>query len=108
MSMLHAAEGCGLGRIDKSGLLLNPRFGNRLILGALLTDVAFYSDGMCEPVCIPGCRHCLDACPASAIGNGGVDQSRCRANAFGQTARGFATVDCNACRSACPMRDGRG
>lgn len=108
MSMLHAAEGCGLGRIDKSGLLLNPRFGNRLILGALLTDVAFYSDGMCEPVCIPGCRHCLDACPASAIGNGGVDQSRCRANAFGQTARGFATVDCNACRSACPMCDGRG
>lgn len=106
LSMRHAAEACGLGQIGRSGLLLSPVFGNRLILGALLTDVAFQSDPYSLPVCIPGCRRCQDACPASAIGDNGVKQRRCRENAFGQTARGFATVDCNACRSACPKRDG--
>lgn len=106
LSMRHAAAGCGLGQIGKSGLLLHPEFGNRLILGALLTDVPFESDALCRNICIPGCRRCLEACPASAIGEDGVDQRRCRANAFGHTARGFATVECNACRSECPMRDG--
>lgn len=106
LSMRHAAAACGLGQIGKSGLLLNPEFGNRLILGALLTNVDFASDDVCRNVCIPGCRRCQEACPAGAISAAGVEQRKCRANAFGQTARGFATVDCNACRAACPVRDG--
>ena len=106
LSMKHAAAACGIGQIGKSSLLLNPQFGNRLILGALLTNVDFESDPLCENICIPNCTKCIQACPVSAIGDGCVDQMKCRSNAYGKTARGFDTVECSKCRSACPMRDG--
>ena len=35
-----------------------------------------------------------------------VTQKKCRQNTYGNTARGFDTVDCNKCRRECPMRDG--
>ena len=38
--------------------------------------------------------------------DGSVDQKRCRINTYGKTARGFDTVDCNNCRTVCPMRFG--
>ena len=106
LSMKHAAAACGIGQIGKGSLLLNPQYGNRLILGALLTNVAFESDPLCENICIPGCTKCIQACPVSAIHDKSVEQMKCRQNAYGKTARGFDTVDCNRCRSVCPMRDG--
>jgi len=108
LSMRHAAVACGLGHLGKSALLLNPAFGNRLTLGLLLTDMDLPSDEPCETICIPGCTRCIDACPAHAIQpDGTVSQWNCRPNTFGQNARGFATVNCNACRTACPMRFGK-
>ncbi len=106
LSMKHTAVACGMGQIGESGLLLNPEYGNRLTLGALLTNVDFESDPFCENICIPGCTRCLDACPVSAIRDQAVAQKACRQNTYGSTTRGFHTVDCNRCRSECPMREG--
>lgn len=106
LSMKHVAVACGIGQLGKSSLLLNPEYGNRLTLGAILTNVDFESDPYCENICIPGCTKCLDSCPISAIQEGTVAQKKCRQNTYGTTARGFETVDCNRCRSECPMRDG--
>lgn len=106
LSMKHTAVACGVGQIGKSSLLLNPKYGNRLTLGAILTNMDFENDSYCENICIPGCTKCLNACPVSAIGNESVTQKECRQNTYGATARGFDTVDCNKCRSICPMRDG--
>lgn len=106
LSMKHTAVACGVGQIGKSSLLLNPEYGNRLTLGAILTNVVFESDLFCKNICIPGCTKCLNACPVSAIQDGAVIQKECRQNTYGNTARGFDTVDCNKCRSVCPMRDG--
>lgn len=106
LSMKHVAVACGIGQIGKSSLLLNPEYGNRLILGALLTNVNFESDPYCKNICIPECTKCLDSCPALAIQDKSVTQKNCRLNTYGNTARGFGTVDCNKCRSVCPMRDG--
>ena len=106
LSMKHAAVACGVGQIGKSSLLLNPEYGNRLVLGAFLTNIAFESDPFCENICIPNCTKCIQACPVSAIHDTSVDQMKCRHNAYGKTARGFDTVDCNRCRSVCPMRNG--
>ncbi|KAA6328570.1 hypothetical protein EZS27_022547 [termite gut metagenome] len=41
-----------------------------------------------------------------AIENGRVNQKLCRNNTYGKTKRGFDTVDCNCCRTACPMNYG--
>lgn len=107
LSMKHAAQRAGLGTMGKNTLLLNPVYGNRLTVGAVLTDLALASDELCESQCIPGCTKCVDSCPVRAISGGSVDQSLCRAHTYGKTARGFDTVDCNACRTACPLRYGK-
>lgn len=106
LSMRHAAVNCGLGTIGKSSLLINPAFGNMLVLGAFLLDIILESDPFCEDICLPNCSKCIDACSAHAISDKQVNQALCRSNAFGKTKRGFATVECNRCRTVCPMRFG--
>lgn len=53
LSMKHMAVACGVGQIGKSSLLCNPKHGNRLTLGAVLTNLDFHSDPFCENICIP-------------------------------------------------------
>ncbi len=106
LSVKHAAVNAGLGRLGKSTLLLHEKFGNRLTLGAVLTDLAIPSDPLAADICLPGCTRCIDSCPADAIRDGFVEQRLCRAQAYGKTARGFDTVDCNRCRTVCPMQFG--
>ena len=108
ISIKHTAVMCGIGSIGKSSLLINKEYGNRLIIGSILTDLELSSDPIQNDLCIPGCHKCIDNCPSKAINdNGTVTQKLCRMNAYGKTARGFDTVDCNKCRIVCPMRIGK-
>ena len=107
ISMKHTAVACGIGQLGKSTLLIHPEYGNRLTMGAILTNLELESDPYCENICLPGCRKCMDSCPVHAIADGHVNQKLCRPNTYGKTARGFDTVDCNTCRSICPMRNGK-
>lgn len=106
ISMKHTAVLCGIGQLGKSTLLLNPKFGNLLVVGAILTNLKLESDEFCDSICIKGCTKCLDSCPTHAIENGSVNQKLCRLNTYGKTARGFDTVECNVCRRVCPMKYG--
>jgi epoxyqueuosine reductase QueG len=103
LSMRHVAVQAGLGSIGKNTLFVNRRFGSMLTLGAILTDLELPSDALSESVCIAACRKCVDSCPAQALGEGAVDQKLCREHTYGQNERGFATVDCNKCRTVCPL-----
>ena len=107
ISMKHTAVLCGLGSIGKSSLLINEEYGNRLTIGAVLTDLVLEPDEVQPDLCIAGCRKCIENCPVHAIGDGRVEQKACRINTYGKTARGFDTVDCNRCRTICPMRYGK-
>lgn len=107
ISMKHTAALCGLGSIGKSSLLINSEYGNCLTIGAVLTDMELKSDPLQHDNCIPGCSRCVDSCPVQAITNGEVNQKLCRLNTYGKTARNFDTVDCNKCRTVCPMRFGK-
>lgn len=107
ISMKHAAVLAGLGALGKNTLLLNAKFGNRLTVGAVLTDLTLEGDEIAKSVCIPGCKRCVEACPAGAIGDGRVDQSKCRPHAYTTNARGFDITACNKCRAVCPMRYGK-
>ena len=106
MSMKHAAVLAGLGTLGKSTMLIHRQFGNRMTIGAILTDMALASDPPAGNLCPPACRRCLDACPTGAITADGVSQKLCRPHAYGRNSRGFSTVNCNACRGACPLRFG--
>lgn len=75
--------------------------------GAVLTDLVLEPDEVQPDLCIAGCRKYIESCPVHAIGDGCVEQKACRMNTYGKTARGFDTVNCNRCRTVCPMRYGK-
>lgn len=73
-----AAAG-GLGEIGKNTLLLNRRFGPRLLLGGVVTaePAPIPGTAAAAPLCT-GCGACIRACPNGAIRPEGVDAFRCR------------------------------
>lgn len=107
ISMKHSAVLAGLGNLGKSTLLLNEKYGNLLILGAILTNLDLPSDPLSKSICIESCTLCIDNCPSKALNGTSVIQYNCRTNTYGKNARGFDTVDCNKCRTVCPRRYGK-
>jgi epoxyqueuosine reductase QueG len=108
LSMKHAAVLAGMGTLGKNTLLINKDFGNRLIIGCVLTDLVIESDELADRVCLENCTLCVKSCPVGAIAEGTVVQKKCRINTSGKTKRGFGTVECNRCRTVCPMGFGKG
>jgi len=106
ISMKHAAVLAGLGTLGKSTLLLNERYGNMLTLGAVLTDLKLDPDPPAESICVEGCGLCIENCPVHALDGISADQAKCRRNTYGKNARGFDTVNCNRCRTVCPVMYG--
>jgi epoxyqueuosine reductase len=70
LNMIRMGELVGIGAVGRNGLLINSRYGARLMLGAAITTAelphARIGSGE-EPGCPPGCRICADACPVGAI-----------------------------------------
>lgn len=57
----------GLGVYGRSGVIIHPELGNRMILGAIMTDAVLVPDprlGNFEPC--ENCDTCIKACPARA------------------------------------------
>lgn len=106
LSMKHIAQLSGIGTLGKNTLLLNKNYGNRLIIGCVLTDLRIEPDELTEEVCLERCDLCIKSCPVGAISDEGVHQRRCRMHSYGKAKRGFDTVECNRCRIVCPMRFG--
>lgn len=105
--MRHAAAVAGLGTITRNQLLTNRDLGNRLGLGAILTDADLVPDPVCEePLCLPDCDVCREVCPAGAISDGGVNQELCRSVCDGPPGGRFHMVWCRTCREQCPLSKG--
>lgn len=79
LSLKHCARDAGLGEIGDNGLLLSPRYGVRLGLGAVLTDLPIPAAAPSgDPVRL--CTHCglcRKACPVNALTGDGIDSFRC-------------------------------
>jgi len=129
LSLKHCAADAGLGELGMNTLLINPEHGNRLVLAAVATEweVDRSPEYPSRTLCT-GCRRCIEACPARAIGPEGVDQLSClnirravpallrpvvfRAMASAVAAPllepvidaflGSTTMHCSACFTACP------
>lgn len=82
----HIAVAGRLGSQGKNTLLMNPRFGPRLLLSGIVSslsleeyspeDRAGLNTGFENPC--TGCNRCIEACPEKAIGPEGVDAFCCR------------------------------
>jgi epoxyqueuosine reductase QueG len=107
ISLKHAAEEAGLGRIGKNTLLVNERFGNMIWLGGVLTDIALEPDPLVTyETCPITCDACIRACPINALGNAYMNQKACWEHAFGPHDGGEWRIKCHRCRSVCPNHRG--
>lgn len=106
LSMKHIGVTAGLGIIGKSALLLNEKYGNLLTLGAILSNLELESDIIAKNICLEKCEKCIVNCPVGAIDSGTVNQKLCRSYTYGKNKRGFDIINCNNCRTVCPMCSG--
>ncbi|MCP4542845.1 MAG: epoxyqueuosine reductase [Chloroflexi bacterium] len=63
-----AAFEAGIGVYGRSGLIIHPKLGNRIVLGTILTDAVLEPDRRMEGFepC-EGCDRCIEMCPAKAF-----------------------------------------
>ncbi len=103
MSLRHAAELAGLGRLGKNSLLINRELGNMVQIGALLVNRELVSDDLVDyEVCPEGCRLCLDSCPRNALDGITVNQQECRPLSNFRNGKGYILKKCCECRKVCP------
>ena len=108
------ARMAGIGWQGKSLLIVSPRFGPRIRLSTVLTDMPLEADGPIKNRC-GTCRECTKACPASAIKDvATVDryESRDQALHFEKCAEktlefkarpGIGARICGVCVKVCPF-----
>jgi len=100
----------GLGWFGRNNLLVNPRFGSRIRLVTLLTNLPLPVGSPLEGDC-GGCRACVSVCPAGAIGESAREfqRSRC-AEQLQQFAQQFRLGQriCGLCLRACRGRESGG
>lgn len=107
LSMRHAGYLAGLGRLGKSTLLINERYGTMIQIGALLAaEELAYDDIASYEACPEQCRLCLDACPRGALDGTAVNQKACRALSGCTNEKGFVLKRCWECRKVCPYATG--
>lgn len=78
VSLRHAAVAAGLGVFGRHNLVINPRFGTRIIFTAVLSELALGSDPPVEEELCDQCEQCVDACPVNALDQEGrTDALKC-------------------------------
>ena len=103
----HKALGqaAGLGFIGRNGLLIHPVYGAGVRYASVLTDLDFSPDPEVTDSC-GECRRCIEACPAEAISEKGVDLKRCLAQLKEfYRIRGIGQYICGVCVKVCNGRN---
>lgn len=91
ISLKPLAEAAGLGVMGKNRLVLHPRFGANIHLGAIALDttVAAYDQPLAKSPCL-GCNLCAAACPTGAIAKDGhFDFGSCMTHNYREKVGGF-------------------
>ena len=107
ISLKHAAEPAGLGRINRNYLLTNDQYGNLLWLSAVLTDAALAPDEKARYTVCDNCNRCVDICPSGALDDP-ASFGRKKCDQFYKIVNKKLEIQCFACRGVCPYRFGVG
>jgi len=103
LSHKHIALAAGLGWIGRNNLLVNEKFGSRIRLVTVLTDLPLEIDFPSAKDC-GSCRACIKVCPAEAIKERpeDFDHLRCyeQLKVFSKTLH-FSHHICGICVKAC-------
>jgi epoxyqueuosine reductase len=111
----EGARRAGLGFYGKNTMLITPRHGSWVVLGALLTEAAIEPSAPLDLDC-GSCRLCIDACPTGALDEPGVlDTTRCLSYwtqaphsipAPYREELGSSVYGCDICQDVCPWNRG--
>ncbi|MCJ7748579.1 MAG: epoxyqueuosine reductase [Desulfobacterales bacterium] len=103
LSHKHVARAAGLGWIGRNNLLVNEKFGSRIRLVTILTELPLTADSPSSGNC-GSCRACLSVCPAGAIADRQEDFNHLRCyeqlRTFAKTLY-FSHNICGICVKAC-------
>lgn len=91
ISLKHAAEAAGLGKMGLHRNLIHPQFGNFVLIGAVVTNAELASESapIDENPCLK-CNLCVAACPVGAIqADGHFDFSACYTHNYREFMGGF-------------------
>ncbi len=78
VSLRHAAVAAGLGVLGRNNLVYHPRFKNKVIFSAVLTDLELETDLLLQDNLCTGCNFCVESCPAEALNEKGkTDVMKC-------------------------------
>jgi epoxyqueuosine reductase QueG len=106
LSHKHVAKIAGLGWIGRNNLLVNEKFGSRIRLVTLLTDLPLVADFSVSRDC-GSCQACRSVCPAEAISERpeDFDHLRCyeQLKVFSKNLH-FSHHICGICVKACRGR----
>jgi epoxyqueuosine reductase QueG len=106
LSHKHIARAAGLGWIGRNNLLVNEKFGSRIRLVTILTDLPLIIDSPSIKDC-GFCHDCLSVCPSGAIKDRPeeFDHLRCyeQLRIFAKTLH-FSHNICGICVKACRGR----
>ncbi len=107
LSHKRVAKLAGLGWIGRNNLLVNERFGSRIRLVTILTNLPLEVDSPTKRDC-GSCRACLSVCPAGAISERieEFDHIRCyeQLRIFAKTLH-FSHNICGVCVKACKGKE---
>lgn len=108
LSHKHTAVLAGLGEMGVNTLLLNPAFGNRLMLSSVVTNAPLVPDQpFTDKICLrEKCLKCVEACPVKAIKpSGEIEKIKCAKHyrAHGDIyMETWGLYYCRECRKVCP------
>lgn len=108
LSHKHTAVLAGLGEMGANTLLLNPEFGNRLMLSSVVTNAPLVPDQpFTGKICLrEKCLKCVQVCPVKAIKpSGEIEKIKCakyyraHGDIYMET---WGLYYCRECRKVCP------
>jgi len=78
ISFRQLAVLAGLGSIGLNGCLITPRYGPRVVIGVVLSDLEILPDEPFKGQLCTLCMTCTRLCPVGAISLNGLDRFKCR------------------------------
>jgi epoxyqueuosine reductase QueG len=106
ISLKHAAELAGLGRINRNYLLTNPQYGNLLWFSAVLTDADLMPDEKAQYKICDDCNKCMETCPSGALRNPATFGKK-ECSQYYKIVNRRLEITCFLCRVVCPYGSGK-